>query len=246
MKRIYHQTNSLIHKNIDLGSDKKVVFLSGLGLAIRQQREGFIRRFVLNQGVSYLALDYTKFTDNSSENEGFRIRESYDRTMDLMTVLPDKKIFLVGSCYGGLMALKIAERLPQKIAGVVAFSPPYEIKEFPWMEQADNFLEKRINALERKKAKKYMIEKMILFRQMAMYAFRTLGKEQIKSSYMGPMSIFHGENDRLIPAENSLAIQRKFKNPNSKVIVVPTTGHTLNTDFEMKEPIRILKEYLKD
>ncbi len=246
MKRIYRKTNSLIYKNIDLETDKRIVFLSGLGLPIRQQREGFIRRFALNQGVSYLALDYTKFTDNSSENEGFRIQESYDRTMDLMTVLSDKKIFLVGSCYGGLMALKIAERFPQKIAGIITLAPPYEIKEYPWIDKTDTFLEKRIKVLEQKKAKKYMIEKMILFRKMVIYAFRSLGRETIKSSYMGQMSIFHGENDKLIPVENSLAIQRKFKNPNSKVIIVPTSGHTLKNDFEMKEPIRILTEYLKE
>ena len=53
MSRVYHETTSLIHKNIKQDTSIRLVFLSGLGSPIRQQREAFFRRFALTSGISY-------------------------------------------------------------------------------------------------------------------------------------------------------------------------------------------------
>ena len=101
-----------------------------------------------------------------------------------------------------------------------------------------------METLKNRKSDPNIIQQMIIFRKVIISAFRTLGREKIEPVYKGLSHIFHGERDRLIPAENSLHIQRALHNPHCCVHIMPTTGHTLNSDFKMEMPIRILGECL--
>ncbi|MBR6412641.1 MAG: alpha/beta hydrolase [Alphaproteobacteria bacterium] len=241
--RHYLPTNAFIYKNIQTNSDKKVVYLSGLGMDIRRQREGFIRRYALNQGVSYLALDCTRFALANQDIPDYNLRKILPATMDMLAQ-DDKKLFLFGACYGGLMALKIAAAMPEKVSGVIALSPPYETKAFPWIDDTLLFLLKREKQFERRKANPEIIRQMILFRKMYLIAAMDQGRESIQPTFQGPVHIFHGQKDRLIPAENSLHVQRALNNPQCIVHVTPMTGHNLSNDYEMKMPICALGECL--
>jgi len=241
--RQYLPTNDFVYKNIQTDSEKKVVFLSGMGLDIRKQREGFFRRNALLQEVSYLALDYTAYTMKNRDKSDFNIGQSLPQTIDTL-MQDDKKLFLCGLCYGGLMALKIAAQIPERIGGIVALSPPFETETFPWLEKTNNFLKKREEMLKTRKTDHQMLQQMILFREIMSIAIGTQGREKIEPTFQGPIHIFHGEKDRLIPVENSIHVQRALNNPNCALHISPMTGHALNNDFEMKALIRALNDCL--
>ena len=242
MNRKYHPTDSLVYKNIDLNSDKRVVFLSGLGIEIRGQREGFARRFALNSGVSYLALDYTKYLEAEPRN----METVFSKTMEVLSNLPPKEqLFLCGPCFGGMMALKIASKIPERVGGVIAIAPAYETQNFPWIEKADHFLGRRITRLKDKNADDKIINKMISFRQLVIWAFRRHSREKIEPTYQGPLALFHGQRDHLIPPENSIYIQADLNNPKASLHVISNSGHTLNNDFEMQAQIQVLKEQME-
>ena len=242
MNRKYHPTDSLIYKNIDLNSDKRVVFLSGLGVAIRSQREGFARRFALNSGVSYLALDYTKYMEADPKN----METAFSKTMDVLSQLPQREqLFLCGPCFGGMIALRIASKIPERVGGVIAIAPAYETSAFPWIEKADQFLDKRVTRLKDKKADEQIIKKMISFRQLVISAFRRYSREKIEPTYQGPLALFHGQRDNLIPVENSTHVQADLNNPKALLRVISNSGHTLNNDFEMQAQICVLKEQME-
>ena len=241
MSRKYNPTDSLIYKNIDLDSDRRIVFLSGYGIEIRKQREGFVRRFALNSGVSYLALDYTKYLESDPKN----MDTVFTKTMEILSNLsPKERLFLCGPCLGGMMALRTASKIPERVGGVIAIAPAYETPEFLWIEKADQFLEQRITRLERKKADKKIIQKMIAFRQVVIGVFKRHAREKIESTYQGPIALFHGQKDNLIPVENLKYVQADLKNTNTFSYVIPNGSHTLNNDFEMRAQIRVLKEQL--
>ena len=241
--RQYLPTDDLVYKNIQTHSNKKIVFLSGLGMDIRKQREAFLRRFTLNQGVSYLALDYTRYALKNKEAPDYNIGQTLPKTMETLGQ-DNKKLFLFGVCYGGLMALKIAAKIPQRVAAVIAFSPPYETEAFPWIENTNEFLIKREEKLKKRNVDIKMLEQMMLFRQMIMVAFRSLGQEKIPPVFKGPMHIFHGQKDRLIPVENSSHVQKALDNPNCALHTSKSAGHTLQTDYKMEIPIEILSSCL--
>ena len=238
--------DSFIYKEIDKQSPFKIVFLSGLGLGIREQREGFFRRFALTHNVSYLALDYTKFIMQYPEHQEARIKESFSKTLNILNKSQQEKLILVGACFGGLMALKAAEKIPEKIEGIIAFSPPYETSTYPMLDNTELFLQKRIDLLKRRRADIQMVNKIITFQQVVTTAFRIHARVPIQPTYQGHLSIFHGKNDNLIASENSHHVRKALKNTNCHVHIIPNTGHSLNTDFEMKRPIRILKAYLEN
>ena len=243
MARQYLPTDFFVYKNIRTESDEKIVYLSGLGLPIQKQREGFVRRFALNYGISYLALDYTSYVLRNWAQSDFGLSQAFPRTMDILAQ-DSKKLFLCGSCFGGLMAMKAAAQLPNRVSSVIALAPSYETKEFPWVEKAAQYLEKREKLRSRKKIDTNLIKQMIFFHQVILTAFRNQGREKIETTFQRPVHIFHGQNDRLIPAENSIHIQRSMHNPNFFVHITPQTGHTFNTDFEMKMPIQALRDCL--
>lgn len=242
--RKYLQTDPLIYKNIQTDSDKKVVFLSGLGLDIRKQREGFLRRYALNQGVSYLALDYTKFTMENPKTPDYNLNQTLSKTLEILAQ-DNKKLFLYGACYGGLMALQIAAQIPERVGCVLAFSPPHETEEFPWADKTIAFLIKREKELERRKVKLKILQQMILFRTVFKIVADTQGREKIPTTFKGPVHILHGQNDKLIPVENSAHVQRVLDNPNCILHISPATGHGFQNDFKMENPIRLLDKHLR-
>ncbi len=244
MNKNQKDNTTLIYKDINKGSDLKIVFLSGLGLEIRHQREGFLRRFALLSGISYLALDYTKYIIHSSGYSLEKINNAFAKTIEILNQNPNEKLILIGGCFGGLMALKIAERMPDRITGSIIFSPPYETKTFPMISTAENLLEGRINYLKQRRADAKMINKLVSFKEMIITAFKTHSKDEIHPTYQGPLSIFHGQGDNLIPVENSHHVKKALKNPHCHIHVIKKTGHSLNRDFEMKRPLRVLKALL--
>lgn len=238
-------SDPFIYKKIDKHSPFRIVFLSGLGLDIRQQREGFFRRFALTHSVSYLALDYTKFITQYPEHQDKRTKESFTKTWNVLREIQQEKLILVGACFGGLMALKVAEKIPDRIAGIITFSPPYETATYPMLNSSETFLKKRIEALKRRNSNIQILNKMTTFQQVVIKAFKMHSQTPIQPIYQGHLSIFHGKNDNLIPSENSHHIKKALQNKHCHVHIIPQTGHSLATDFEMKRPLRILKAYLE-
>ena len=245
MKNNKSDISPLVYKDIDRGTPLKIVFLSGLGLEIRRQREGFLRRFALTHNVSYLALDYTEYIMRSPELSEERMKNAFAKTKDILEQTKEEKMILIGVCFGGLMALKIAEHMPKKIVGSILFSPAYETPNFPMINVAEELLQKRIKTLKDRRASIQILDKLITFKEMVISAFKTHTDKTIPSHYRGHLSIFHGSDDNLIPVENSRHIQKSLKNPHCHLHVIKKAGHSINTDFEMKRPLRLLKGYLE-
>ncbi len=244
MMRIYHKTDNLIYKNIQQDSDIRLIFFSGMGSPIRSQREAFFRRFALTNGISYLALDYTKYALQHKYADHFQIDTFFDRTKEILAQCSEDKFLIFGACFGGLMGLKVTQAIPSKVSGVVLTSPAYETPLLPWIKKADSFLHKKFN--EKTKDKNISLNhlrRMAILHQLFVSTL-DLARSPISHTYQGPMTIFHGEKDNLIPPENSLLIQKQMKNPNVQLRIIPGMKHTLAMDREMKYPLSILAGYL--
>jgi len=245
MSRIYHETTPLIYKNITQDSPIRLVFLSGMGTPVRQQREGFFRRFALTSGISYTALDYTRYVRQYKRSENFQIPSIIPQTTSILESFPEEKFLLFGPCVGGLVGLIMTQKMPQKIAGAVITSPACEIPSFPWIEQADKFLHHKVEEKTQKKRATYnQLKRLAILHQLFMATVTTISKTPLVRTYQGPMTIFHGQKDPLIPVENSFRIQEALQNPNLQLRIVPNVKHTVAFDKEMKQPISILKQYL--
>ena len=242
MTRTYNKTNSLIYKDVDLESDTKLVFLSGLGLGIRKQREGFFRRYALTCGVSYLALDYTHYVSQFSSEDNFRLDTTLPKTLEVLQATKEKLI-LCGLCYGGAMALKVAAQIPERVSGIVMVAPLYETPEHPFLEKSVSFLMQKEERLKKHHFDLQKLQKVILFRQM-IQTLSTFRPMPVSHAYRGSIHIFHGENDNLVPLDNSCHIQTALKNPDVHLHVIPKTGHNIISDFEWGIPRKILNGYL--
>lgn len=240
-----NKTASLIHKNISNYSPIRLVFLSGLGTPIQQQQEIFFHRFALMNSISYIALDYTRYIQQYKSSENFQIPSVIPKTTSILESFPKEKFLLFGPCFGGLMSLIMMQKIPEKIAGAVLTSPACELPSFPWTKKADQFLHQKVEEkLKKRKATYNQLKRLAILHQLFIATTTTISKTPLIRNYQGPITIFHGQNDPLIPVENSFHIQKALQNPNLRLRVVPNAKHTVAFDKGMEQPLRILKQYL--
>ena len=245
MKRIYHPTSKLIYKNIQQDSDVRLIYFSGMGSPIRSQREAFLRRFALTQGISYLALDYTNYAKQFKAKDDFNVSSFFDKTEEILKKFPDRKFLFMGGCFGGLMALEMAKAFPQKVVGIVASSPLYETPEFLYLKDARLYLHKKAQRMVRNQVLSFNRLKELAFLDLFFASIsKGVSKRSVQTNYTGPVTLIHGEKDQFIPVENSFHIQKGLNTPHAQVRVIPNTKHTFLCDKEMKTPIAILKGYL--
>ena len=245
MKRVYHPTDKLIYKHIQQDSVVRLIFLSGMGSPVRQQRECFFRRFALTRGISYLALDYTQYARQFKSTEDFRIPTFLEKTEKILDNVPESKFLLFGACFGGLMGLQLSQRMPHRISGIVATSPAYELPTFPWAEKADAFLRRKVQEKAMAGNISYaQLKRLAILHQLFIATAKTIARIPPVKNYQGPITIFHGQNDPLIPVENSFRLQQALENPNLRLQIIPHAKHTVAFDKEMKEPLSILGQYL--
>ena len=247
MSRVYYDPTAVIYKNIRQDSPIGLVFLSGLGTPISQQREAYFRRFALTSGISYLALDYTKYARQHKNSEDFQLPAVVSETATILEKCPEQKLVLFGACFGGLMSLLMTQKMPQKIAGAVVTSPLCELPSFPWAEKANQFLHHRVQEkTQQRQPTLSQLRRLAIFHQLLMAALRTVSKTPLTKNYHGPITIFHGQRDPLVPVENSFHLQKFLENPNLQLRIIPHMKHTIMLDADMKRPISILKQYISD
>ena len=110
---------NFVYKFICSDSNQAVVFVSGMGLDIRDQREVFIRNAALKQHVSYLALDCNQMAASGKDLPSL----AEDCQKIIQEKLPEKNLFFVGFCFGANVALRLANKLKQETSSVLLSSP---------------------------------------------------------------------------------------------------------------------------
>ena len=116
---------SLVYKLMLKKSEDAVIFVSGLGLDIRQQREAFVRRFASRYNASYLALDCT---NRAKAQTPFALmeKEAFDV---VQTHFSKKRLFLTGACFGANIAMRLANRFSEQTKAVIILSPAINYSE---------------------------------------------------------------------------------------------------------------------
>jgi esterase/lipase len=217
-----------------------IIFVSGLGMDIRRQREVFIRRFAKKHQTNYLALDCTK--QLSKENVSTALEEKSAKVIEQN--FSDKNLYFFGFCFGGNIALRLANRFTYSTKVVLMTSPAIDYSApsimqniIKWMERRNAFFSRHQNSF---------IEQSRQFNE-----FKTIAQNVIPimtpqpQTYQGDICILHPEDDTFIPVENSKKMLQEMKRENIELSVLKNESHTFHNDFKLRTPLKYLATYMQ-
>jgi len=116
----FHQTS---------GQGPGVVFLGGFNSDMGGTKAVFLQDWAEKTGRAFLRFDYSGHGDSSGQFEEGSIGDWAQDAAEAITQLTDGPQVLVGSSMGGWMSLLMAQRIPEKVAGLVTIAAAPDFTE---------------------------------------------------------------------------------------------------------------------
>lgn len=231
-------TNQLIYKLNSNDSDDAIVFVSGLGLDIKQQREAFVRRFARRYGVSYMALDC-----NQRISDGIPFASFEQEAMQAVkTHFSKKNLFLTGACFGANVAMRLANRFSDQTKALVIVSPAINYSEPSITHGILKNIERKKCVCQKMNLKK-QLQQILIFEQLVKKMLPYADIQQ--QDYQGLIKILHPQNDNFIPLSNSENMLQTLNRENVSLQVLSNETHTLRKDNRLLLPILVLQDVLQ-
>ena len=163
--------------------------------------------------ISYDRVGYNyKDKNNVQESIAFEV----DLLEDLLKDLPKEKVVLVGYSYGGPIALAVKN----KYKGILLLAPAVfsKVEPMPWMINLYNWKITRwlVPPVWKQASKEKLSHKKDLQK------FEKTWKYNLNS-----VTSIHGDNDAIVPIENSKYLETQFSKAQFELMVLKNAGHGL-------------------
>ncbi|MBQ3116752.1 MAG: hypothetical protein IJC11_00315 [Alphaproteobacteria bacterium] len=232
-------TDDFIHKLILRDSSDVLVFVSGLGLNIRNQREVFIRKYALKNSMSYIAFDCTQNAYKQEASPAIlfdKMKQTAKRT--LQENFSNKSFYFVGSCFGANLSMYLANQFSEQTKLALISSPLIQYGKEPVCRGLCTQLEKKIKFLSRRNIDAEIISKLVLLKSFFQEVESLLTPSV--NTYTGPIIILHPENDKSVNFDNSLHMCEMLNRQNVELVQVPNETHSFRNDFQLKNVLSYL------
>lgn len=211
-----------------------IVFLPGLCSDMEGTKALFLDRFCNEKGLAYLRFDYSGHGKSSEHFTDGCIGDWAEDAAAAINLLTDCPQILVGSSMGGWIALLMARRFPEKIAGVVgiAAAPDFTI----------NFVAENLSREESLKFEsegrielfsEYDDEPLVLTKRLIEDGNRNLVLEE-PLGLDCPMILLQGTDDRDVDFRTALRLIEHARTPDSELILVHGEDHRFSSDRCLK------------
>lgn len=233
----------------DLESSETIVFLNGVMASTNSwyQFIPFFERF----GYKMLLHDFKGQLKSSKPEGPYTFEEHAKELKELMDFLQIKNASLIGTSYGGEVALKFAIKFPEYVKKMVIIDSVSELDEVlryfvkGWIALAekengieffygtmpsiysDSYIRKNYKELEKralaidKMPKDFFKGQIYLYETFLQDVYMTKELQKIKS----PTLVICGEKDILKPLKFSQIIADNI--PNSEFVIIPDCGHVV-------------------
>jgi len=128
---------SRLHTQGDGANLPGIVFLGGFGSDMTGTKAVWLEGWARERGRAFLRFDYRGHGQSSARFEEGCIGDWADDAYEAVTRLTEGPQILVGSSMGGWIALLLAKRIPERIAGLVGIAPAPDFTESLWAGLSD-------------------------------------------------------------------------------------------------------------
>lgn len=230
-----------------LGSKQKcIVFLHGLLSSHKSVKAQCVRHFAVQNGFSFLSLDYTAHGASSGQPSDFRVGHCFKDALEIINnILPPRlPLILVGSSLGGWIALLLAQHLKKRVSALIGLSAAPDFTERVWQ---DVFTDKERAFLNAggilgpsSETRGYCFKK-----EMFLEAEKYLLLNR-RIDYNGRVVLIHGDQDQIVPVSIPFKIKNALDSDNVEIHFINGAGHTLSRPSDLDEICFVLNNMIKE
>ncbi|MDE0306714.1 MAG: alpha/beta hydrolase [Albidovulum sp.] len=206
-----------------------IVFLPGLRSNMEGTKALFLDNLCRDKGLAYLRFDYSGHGRSSGQFTDGCIGDWADDAAAAINGVTGRSLILVGSSMGGWIALLLAKRFPEKIAGIVGIAAAADFtKDFlAGLSPEESEMLERDGRIEL--SSEYDDEPTVITQQLIDDGNRNLVlDEQLILSC--PMILLHGTCDRDVDFRCSVRLIEHAQTPSSELTLVHGEGHRFSSD----------------
>lgn len=210
-----------------------VVFLGGLRSDMTGTKARWLEEWCRSRGRAYLRFDYRGHGASSGAFEDFGIGEWADDAADAVGRLTTGPQILVGSSMGGWIALLLARRIPQRIAGLIGIAAAPDFTEdgmwaqFSEAERRQLMEEGRIS-----RPSEYAPEPIVITRHLIEDGRRhRVLLAPLELAF--PVRLLHGTADADVPFMWALRLLGHVESPDARLTLVKGADHRFSGEREL-------------
>lgn len=221
-----------------------VVYLPGFRSSKQNTKALWLRELAAQKEIGFLSLDYTAHGNSSGEPIDFRVGQCLTDALDVIHHTTQTPLILVGSSFGGWIAFLLAERLKQRVCGVVGMAPAVDFMQDIWTHRMNDEIRDALKSgqiigpLPETNDAPWRYE---MFQEAEQYLLLSKGID-----YNGPVCLIHGDSDQTIPYQKSFQIKDALTTSDVVIHILKGYGHSLVDDtcryLLTAELKRLLKE----
>lgn len=205
--------------------DITVLALTGFGATVTQPLWEPIKKFCLENSVSYLSLDYTGHGLSDGKPLDITIGQNVQDVLDVIeNQANDKPVIAAGFCYGGWISLLAAEHA-NNIQGIVSSSPGVDFTRFLWDSYLNEEFKEAIVKGEIVRPfddhPNFLLHKKLFDTAVPYYRLEK------GLTFEKNITILHGQKDGFTPVSRSIEVQKALKKATVTLDILPACSHNV-------------------
>jgi len=222
-----------------------IVFLGGFRSDMTGTKAVALEAWARARGNGFLRFDYLGHGQSSGRFEDGTIGRWLDDSLAAIDALTAGRLILVGSSMGGWLALLVALKRPERLAGLVLIAAAPDFTErmlLAGLSPEDRAILQRDGRLER--PSQYSPEPSVFTWNLIEEGRRHLVLDK-KLALPCPVRLLHGQSDPDVPWEYSLQIARHLEAPDVVTTFVKGGDHRLSTPADIARLIATVEELVQ-
>jgi len=223
------------------GRGPTVVFLPGFRSDMAGEKATYLAAFCAARGTALLRFDYSGHGSSDGRFDEGSIGRWAEDTLTVIDRQTEGKLLLVGSSMGGWIALLVAVRRPERLAGLLGIAAAPDFTEtLMWQ------------AMTQAEQARLMSEGSLTVETVPdppLIITRHLIEEGRKHLLLGapipiscPVRLLHGQQDQDVPWETSLRTAERIAGADVRLTLIKDGGHRLSRP----QDLRLLSSTLAD
>lgn len=227
------------------GDGPTVLFLTGFGSDMLSDKATALQQWCIEKNEAFACFDYSGHGQSSGEFTDFGIGDWLEDTLYLFDHIPGGQKILVGSSMGGWIALLLALRRKEQIAGVITLACAADFISdilLPNLDEASwQTLEQQgtIEVPSEEEASPYMISRRLLDNPEAFDVLKA------PIDLHCPIDLIHGLKDRHIPWQTSLRVLEQITGNQARLTLINSATHRLSRQEDIVTTQNLLEAMLK-
>ena len=231
--------------------DLYVIFLPGFMSDIEGEKPKAIKRYAIKNRLGFLAIEYSGHGKSSGVFTKGNISEwSNDTKNSIRKIVKKKNFILIGSSMGAWISLIQFKYFKKQIKGFIGIgSAPEFLEKLMWKKFSKKtkreIIENGVSIIKHggSKFKQKQYEYPISYQLIKDGRKNKVLSKKIKN--LIPVTMFHGQNDEVVPISFSKKVLSIFPRAKKKIVIIKNGDHSLSQKNNLKKILSELNRFTK-